>query len=85
MVPPGHLAASITHSPTAEEILKHAFWGLICSHKSLIHTDTHKSALSNQNIDGFLTYSDPAMYISRINRDESKICMEEEQCGHFVT
>ncbi|KAJ6889205.1 hypothetical protein NC652_030107 [Populus alba x Populus x berolinensis] len=38
MVPPGHLAASITHSPTAEEILKHAFWGLICSHKSLIHT-----------------------------------------------
>ncbi|KAB5532289.1 hypothetical protein DKX38_018959 [Salix brachista] len=65
MVPSGHLAASITQSPTAEKILKRAFWGLICSHKNSIDTDTfvdtHKSALSNQNIDGFLTYSDAAM------------------------
>ncbi|KAJ6947618.1 hypothetical protein NC651_002099 [Populus alba x Populus x berolinensis] len=51
MVPPGHLAASITHSPTAEEILKHAFWGLICSHKSLIdHTEQEASVHGDELI-----------------------------------
>ncbi|KAJ6882777.1 hypothetical protein NC651_029149 [Populus alba x Populus x berolinensis] len=51
MVPPGHLAASITHSPTAEEILKHAFWGLICSHKSLIHTGIYQESIENIDVD----------------------------------
>lgn len=42
MVPSGHLAASITHSQTAEEILKHAFLGsnlLSQSHKCFIPGD----------------------------------------------
>ncbi|KAJ6869517.1 hypothetical protein NC651_034298 [Populus alba x Populus x berolinensis] len=42
MVPSGHLAASITHSQTAEEILKHAFLGsnlLSQSHRCFIPGD----------------------------------------------
>uniref|UniRef100_A0A6N2MNC0 Uncharacterized protein n=1 Tax=Salix viminalis TaxID=40686 RepID=A0A6N2MNC0_SALVM len=45
----GHLAASITQSPTAEKILKRAFWGLICSHKNSIDTGEAGNPLKAAN------------------------------------